>query len=261
MRIFSQLNVATLAAVTAGAKLGKVSLLVAGGSPDAVAQSASQVAGVARVLVAKDAAYAHGLPENVAALVAAVQGKTPFTHIVAAHTAFGKNFMPRLSAQLDVAQVSDVMAINSEDTFVRPIYAGADTRSADRYKGSMWALTEGAGSRGAVRSRQRHRHGQELRCGQGPHRPADLVREGGGLGRQRRRRGRAGRRCYEYACDRAHTHTQRDMKRTRPLTMRPFVDRDRSGHHVRQRRADQVRPADAGCGQPRDRGRARDEER
>jgi len=119
-----QLTGATLAAITAASKLGSVSLLVAGDSADAVAQVASQVAGVSKVLVAKDAAYNNGLPENYSNLVASVQKKGNFNYVVAAHTAFGKNFMPRLSAQLDAAQVSDVMAVEGPDTFVRPIYAG-----------------------------------------------------------------------------------------------------------------------------------------
>lgn len=133
----AQLTGATLAAITAASKLGSVSLLVAGDSADAVAQAASQVAGVSKVLVAKDAAYNNGLPENYANLVASVQKKGNFNYVVAAHTAFGKNFMPRLSAQLDAAQVSDVMAVEGPDTFVRPIYAGnaiATVKTADPVK-------------------------------------------------------------------------------------------------------------------------------
>jgi electron transfer flavoprotein alpha subunit len=164
----AQLHGTTLAAVTAAQKLGKVTVLVAGDSPDAVAKAVSQVAGVARVLVAKDVGYAHALPENVATLVAAVHGKQAFSHIVSAHTAFGKNFMPRLSAQLDVAQVSDVMAITATDTFVRSIYAGARVSSCAH-------VCIRSSPRLTATDRQRHRNGQERRFGQGADHSPDIL--------------------------------------------------------------------------------------
>lgn len=98
--------------------------LVAGENPDPVVGQLVGVQGVSKVVVAKDKAYEHGLPEVYAPLLVAAQKAGGFTHIVAGHTAFGKNVMPRAAAKLDVAQVSDVMAVEGPDTFVRPIYAG-----------------------------------------------------------------------------------------------------------------------------------------
>jgi len=113
---------ATYAAVTAAAKLGEVELLVAGQGVDAVAQAAAQIAGVAKVLVADDAAYAHNLAENVAPLVVELMA----THdaFVAAATTTGKNIAPRVAALLDVMQVSEVLSVEGPDSFTRPIYAG-----------------------------------------------------------------------------------------------------------------------------------------
>lgn len=121
-----KVNSATLNAITAATKLGgPVTALVAGENPDAVVDQLVKVEGVSKVVVAKDKAYEHGLPEVYAPLLVAAQKAGGFTHVVAAHTAFGKNVMPRAAAKLDVAQVSDVMAVESADTFVRPIYAGS----------------------------------------------------------------------------------------------------------------------------------------
>jgi len=114
---------ATLNAVTAAAQMGgEVHLLVAGHGCNAVAEQAAKISGVAKVRVADAAAYTHLLPENLASLVVSLA--KGYTHIVAAATAVGKNFMPRVAALLDVAQVSDIVAVESPDTFVRPIYAG-----------------------------------------------------------------------------------------------------------------------------------------
>lgn len=113
----------------------EVHLLVAGAQCQAAAEQAAQLAGVTKVLVADHAAYAQQLAENVAALVAEV-GKQ-YSHILAAATTTGKNMLPRVAALLDVAQISDVIAIQSADTFVRPIYAGnaiATVQSADAIK-------------------------------------------------------------------------------------------------------------------------------
>ncbi|ORY91417.1 hypothetical protein BCR43DRAFT_558959 [Syncephalastrum racemosum] len=129
---------ATLNALSAASKLGgSVTALVAGDAPEAVAQAVAKYAGVSKVLTAKDAAYANGLPENFAPLLAEVQKKHGFTHLIAGHTAFGKNIMPRAAALLDVAAVSDITGVESEDTFVRPIYAGnaiATVKSNDSVK-------------------------------------------------------------------------------------------------------------------------------
>ena len=126
----------TANAITAATKMGgDVHVLVAGGNAKAAAESAAKVAGVKKVLHVAGAHYDGGLPENYAALVV---GLAPaYSHIVASASAFGKNFMPRVAALLDVAQVSEISAVESPDTFVRPIYAGnafATVRSADKVK-------------------------------------------------------------------------------------------------------------------------------
>ena len=113
---------ATLSAVTAASKLGEVHLLVAGQGIDAVARAAAQIAGVGKVHVADDAAYAHALAENVAPLVVELMGH--HDAFVAPATTTGKNIAPRVAALLDVMQVSDVLSVEGPDTFTRPIYAG-----------------------------------------------------------------------------------------------------------------------------------------
>jgi electron transfer flavoprotein alpha subunit len=132
----SSLKRATLNAVTAAAAAGNdIHLLVAGHGAAAVAEQAAKVAGVAEVLVADAAEYAHGLPENLAALVVSLASS--YTHVIAASTAVGKNFMPRVAALLDSAQISDVVAFKAPDVFVRPIYAGnalATVQSSDAIK-------------------------------------------------------------------------------------------------------------------------------
>ena len=116
------LSPATLNAVTAGAELGPVTVLVAGQGCRAAAEAAAAVAGVAKVLSADDAVYAHPLAENIAALVVGLAAD--YSHLVAAATTTGKNVMPRIAALLDVAQISEISAVVDADTFVRPIYAG-----------------------------------------------------------------------------------------------------------------------------------------
>ena len=119
---------ATLNTVAAAAKIGgDIHVLVAGQGIGAVAEAAAKIAGVAKVLVADNAAYAHQLPENVAPLVAAlvqVGGGAGYSHILAAATSNGKNILPRVAAQLDVDQISEIVSVISADTFTRPIYAG-----------------------------------------------------------------------------------------------------------------------------------------
>lgn len=128
----------TLSCVTAASKLGgKVTALVAGNDCAEVAKSVASISGVSAVLVASNAAYQHFLAESLSPLIARVQKSGNFTHVVAPATAFGKNVLPRVAALLDVQPISDVVAINSEDTFVRPIYAGnalATVQSADPVK-------------------------------------------------------------------------------------------------------------------------------
>ncbi len=113
---------ATLAAVTAASKLGEVHLLVAGADCRAVAEQAAKIAGVGKVHVADDAAYEHGLPENVAPLIVDLMGH--HDAFVAPATTTGKNIAPRVAALLDVMQISDILSVEGEKTFTRPIYAG-----------------------------------------------------------------------------------------------------------------------------------------
>ena len=126
---------ATLQAVDAAARLGEVHLLVLGSGVDAVAQAAAKVASVVQVKVVDDPALAESLAEVVTAQV--VPLAKDYSHVVAAATAHGKDFMPRVAALLDVAQISEVTGIDSADTFRRPIYAGnaiATVQSSDPIK-------------------------------------------------------------------------------------------------------------------------------
>ncbi|MBC53576.1 MAG: electron transfer flavoprotein subunit alpha [Gammaproteobacteria bacterium] len=130
------LKPATLNTITAASEIGgDITVLVAGSGCDAVAQAAAAINGVSKVLVADNAAYEHQLPENLAELIADV-GKDA-SHILAPATTSGKNLMPRVAALLGVAQISDITAVKSADTFVRPIYAGnalATVQSGDTVK-------------------------------------------------------------------------------------------------------------------------------
>ena len=117
------LNGATLNVVAAAQKIGgDITVLVAGSGAQAVADQAAKVAGVSKVLLADDAAYANQLAENVAKLVAEL-GKG-YSHILAASTTTGKNILPRVAALLDVSMITDIIAVESANTFKRPIYAG-----------------------------------------------------------------------------------------------------------------------------------------
>ena len=119
----SSLKPATLNAVAAAAQIGgDVHILVAGKGAQAVADAAAKVAGVTKVLVADGDSLEQFLAENVAAQVLAVAGD--YSHILFPATANGKNIAPRVAAKLDVAQITDVIAVESADTFQRPIYAG-----------------------------------------------------------------------------------------------------------------------------------------
>ena len=114
---------ATLNTVAAAQQIGgDIHLLVAGENVSGAAEAAAKVAGVSKVRVADDAAYAHQLPENIAPLIAGLGSE--YSHILCAATTNGKNFMPRVAAQLDVDQISEIIAVDSADTFKRPIYAG-----------------------------------------------------------------------------------------------------------------------------------------
>ena len=126
----------TANAVAAAAKMGgDVHVLVAGSDAQGAAQAAAKLAGVSKVLHAAAAHYDGGSPENYAALV--VPLAKGYSHVVASATAFGKGVAPRIAALLDVAQVSEITAVDAPDTFVRPIYAGnafATVQSADAVK-------------------------------------------------------------------------------------------------------------------------------
>ena len=118
-----QLKTGVTNTIAAAAKLGgDISVLVAGSGCADAAAAAAKVAGVTKVLVADATQYAAPLAENMAAMVLSIAKN--YTHILAPATGFGKNFMPRVSALLDVQQISDISSIVSPDTFVRPIYAG-----------------------------------------------------------------------------------------------------------------------------------------
>jgi electron transfer flavoprotein alpha subunit len=130
------LRAPTLNAVTAAAKAGgDVHVLVVGHQAKTVAEQAAKVAGVSKVLLADAPQFANELAEPVAAQVIAVAGN--YSHVFAASTALGKNILPRVAAKLDAAQVSDIVSVESPDTFTRPIYAGnaiATVQSSDKIK-------------------------------------------------------------------------------------------------------------------------------
>ncbi len=132
------LKAATLNTVSAAAKLGAdIEVLVAGSGCAAAAQAAAQLAGVTKVKVADAAAYAEQGAENLAALLVGLVQAGGYSHVLAPATTYGKNVLPRVAALLDVAQISDIVAIESADTFVRPIYAGnalATVKSSDAVK-------------------------------------------------------------------------------------------------------------------------------
>ena len=130
------LQPATRVAIAAAQQLdGDINVLVAGSDCVGCANEAARCEGVSKVLHADNAAYEHQLPENIALLVAEI-GKD-YSHILATHTTAGKNFMPRVAALLDVAQISDLVKVIDADTFQRPFYAGnaiATVKSSDPIK-------------------------------------------------------------------------------------------------------------------------------
>ena len=147
---------ATLAAVTAAGQLGEVTALVAGAGCDGAAAAAAQIAGVAKVLKADDAAYGNALAENVAPLIVALMAD--YDAFVAPATSNGKNIAPRVAALLDVAQVSEVLSIDGPKTFTRPTYAGnaiAQVESSDAklvltVRGTAFTKAEPTGGSAAV---------------------------------------------------------------------------------------------------------------
>jgi len=130
----NSINPATLNTVEAAKKIGgEIHILVAGKACTLAAGEAAKISGLAKVLVADDGAYEHFMAENLSLLIADL-GKN-YSHILAPSNTFGKNFLPRVAAILDVAQITDVIEVVSQDTFKRPIYAGnaiATVQSADK---------------------------------------------------------------------------------------------------------------------------------
>jgi electron transfer flavoprotein alpha subunit len=147
---------ATLSAITAAAQLGEVHLVVAGFNARAVADEAAQIAGVGKVHLADDAAYEHGLAENVAPLIVDLMGH--HDAFLAPATTTGKNIAPRVAALLDVAQISDILSVEGEKTFTRPIYAGnaiatvesSDAKLVITVRGTAFAKAEATGGSGTV---------------------------------------------------------------------------------------------------------------
>ena len=147
---------ATLAVVTAAAKLGDVTALVAGSNCDCAAQAAAQIAGVSKVLKADDAAYANELAENVAPLVVGLMAN--YDAFLAPATTTGKNIAPRIAALLDVMQISDILSVEGPKTFTRPIYAGnaiatvesSDAKLVITVRGTAFAKAETTGGSASI---------------------------------------------------------------------------------------------------------------
>ena len=147
---------ATLSAVTAASELGEVHLIVAGQGVGGVGEAAAKIAGVAKVHVADDAAFGHALAENIAPLIVELMGH--HDAFVVPATSNGKNIAPRVAALLDVMQISDILSVESEDTFTRPIYAGnaiAKVQSSDAKKvitvrGTAFAKAASDGGSGTI---------------------------------------------------------------------------------------------------------------
>jgi electron transfer flavoprotein alpha subunit len=132
------LKAATLNVVSAAAAIGgDIHILVAGQNCRPAAEEAAKIPGIAKVLIADDAAYGHGLAENVAPLIVKLVRDGGYSHVLAPSTTSGKNIAPRVAALLDVMQISDISSVVSPDTFVRSIYAGnalATVQSKDAVK-------------------------------------------------------------------------------------------------------------------------------
>jgi len=191
-------NVAMLNVVTAAMALGgDVDMLVAGDNCAAAAQAAAEISGVSKVLHADDAGYGHLLAENLAPLVVGLAAD--YGHVMLPATTMGKNLAPRVAALLDVAQISDIVEIVSDDTFVRPIYAGnamATVQSKDAIKvitvrGTAFAAAEAEGGSASVeavagteRAGLSSFVGQELTKSERPELTAARVIVSGGRGMQ-----------------------------------------------------------------------------
>jgi electron transfer flavoprotein alpha subunit len=132
----ASLKASTLNTITAASQCAAdIHVLIAGHNCDAAAAAAAQIAGVSKVIVADNAAFADGLAENVAAQALSIAKQ--YTHVLAPATAYGKNILPRVAACLDVGQISEITKVDAPDTFERPIYAGnaiATVQSIDPIK-------------------------------------------------------------------------------------------------------------------------------
>ena len=132
----NELKPSTLVAIAAALEIAvDVDLLIAGSQVGDVANSAKEISGLNKIIVADDPAYEYQLAENIAKLV--VDVSEAYTHLLTPHSTVGRNFLPRVAALLGVAQISDIQAVESEDTFQRPIYAGnaiATVKSSDAIK-------------------------------------------------------------------------------------------------------------------------------
>ena len=155
----SSLNTLSAAVALSGAGAGDIHVLVVGApSARAAADQAAQAAGVAKVLFAGADLYAHSLAEPLADLIIGLVKAGGYSHVLASATSVGKNVLPRVAALLDVAQISDVVAVKAQDTFVRPIYAGnalATVQSSDAVKvatvrGTAFEAVLAAGGAGVV---------------------------------------------------------------------------------------------------------------
>ena len=137
----AEMKDATLAVVTAAGKLGEVDALVVGSGARAVAEQVAKVEGVGKVLLADDPAYEHQLAENVAPLAAkAMEG---YDALVVPATTTGKNIAPRVAALLDVMQVSDILSVEGERSFTRPIYAGNAIATVEAPAGKLVVTVRG----------------------------------------------------------------------------------------------------------------------
>jgi electron transfer flavoprotein alpha subunit len=155
----ASLKAATLNVATAATAIGgEIHILIAGQNCRPAAEAAAKIPGIAKVLVADDAAYANFLAENVAPLIVKLVRDGGYTHVFAPSTTSGKNIMPRVAALLDVMQISDISAVVSPDTFVRSIYAGnalATVQSKDAVKiitvrGTGFPAAPGEGGSAAI---------------------------------------------------------------------------------------------------------------
>jgi electron transfer flavoprotein alpha subunit len=183
--------------VTAAAALSDDVHVLVAGDGTAAAEAASKIAGVTKVVAASDAAYSHQIAESIAPVVVGLAGG--YSHILFPSNTSGKNIAPRVAALLDVAQISDIVEVVSEDTFVRPIYAGnamATVQSSDSVKvitvrGTAFAAAEAEGGSAAVENIDAAENpdlasfvGQELTKSERPELTAARVIISGGRGLQ-----------------------------------------------------------------------------